>query len=119
MSDAINNQFSSKIIFRNSIVAIVQVIISTIIMFFLYSYLLREIGPDNLGLWSILMATANSLRVGEFGMSGSVVKFVAKYRANNDLESASKVIQTGFISLAVFLILILVILYPLLICYFQ
>lgn len=114
MTEKFNTKIPTKLIFRNSIIAVIQVVLSTLIMFILYSYLLREMGPEKLGTWSILMSAANSLRMGELGLSGSVVKYVAKYRAKNDLESASLLIQTGFVSLAVFIFFVLVILYPLL-----
>ena len=91
---------------------IMQVVVSSVILFFLYRYLLYTIGVAKLGVWSVVMATASASRMSELGISGSVVKFVAKYRAHSDVRSVSEVVQTAAISTAVLLSVMLGLLYP-------
>ena len=91
---------------------IMQVVVSSVILFFLYRYLLHTIGVAKLGVWSVVMATASASRMSELGISGSVVKFVAKYRAHSDVLSVSEVVQTAAISTAVLLSVMLGLLYP-------
>ena len=93
--------------------SVIQVIFSGIILFLLYHYLLKTIGIERMGIWSVVMGIASASRITELGLSGSVVKFVAKYIAHADLNSAAGVIQTAAISIGCFMVGILVIAYPL------
>ena len=99
-------------VIRNAAMTIMQVVVSSVILFFLYRYLLYTIGVAKLGVWSVVMATASTSRMSELGISGSVVKFVAKYRAHSDALSVSEVVQTAAISTAVLLSVMLGLLYP-------
>jgi O-antigen/teichoic acid export membrane protein len=99
-------------VIRNAGMTIMQVVVSSVILFFLYRYLLDTLGVAKLGVWSVVMATASASRMSELGISGSVVKFVAKYRAHSDVLSVSEVVQTAAISTAVLLSVMLGLLYP-------
>jgi O-antigen/teichoic acid export membrane protein len=92
--------------------AVAQVIVSGVILFFLYRYILNTIGVAKLGIWSVVLATASASRMSELGLSGSVVKFVAQYRARSDISNASEVIQTAAISTAILLGIMLGFLFP-------
>lgn len=85
----------NKRIVRNALTAVTQVIISGVILIFLYRYLLSSIGVEKLGVWSIVLATTSITRLGDFGFSGSVVKFVAKYVALEQPKKIDEVIQTA------------------------
>lgn len=97
----------------NAFSSVMQIIISGGVLFILYRFLLKTIGVDKLGLWSLVLATTSVTGIAQFGFSGSVVKFVAKYKAHDDMESVSGIIQTASISLSVFIGIILLIFYPL------
>lgn len=100
-------------IFTNAGMSIVQVIFSGLILFILYRFLLVTIGVEQLGIWSIVLATTMATQISNLGFSGSVVKFVAKYMARTEFERVSHVIQTAALSLCGFIGLILIIAYPL------
>lgn len=85
----------------NAIMSVVQVLIVGATLFFLYRFLLKTIGVEQLGIWSLILATSSISNLASFGISGSVIKFVAKYIAHEDYRSASNVIQTAAISVAV------------------
>lgn len=95
-------------IIRNAWASTLQAAISGILMFFLYRSLLDSIGVDGMGVWSVILATTSSARITELGLSGSVVKFVAKYLALDSKLIASNLIQTATISLGSFIGVILV-----------
>lgn len=92
--------------------AVIRTGVSTIGFFILYRFLLDTIGVKQLGIWSLVLATTSVTQIASFGLSGSVVKFVAKYIAREEKENASKVVQTATISVAVFVGFILLIGYP-------
>jgi len=96
----------------NAIMSMTQVAVIGGILFALYRFLLKTIGIEQLGIWSLVLATTAVTQIANLGLSGSVVKFVAKYIARGENENVSDVIQTAFFSVGIFVALILMIGYP-------
>ena len=96
----------------NAIMSMIQVAVIGGIIFVLYRFLLKTIGIEQLGIWSLVLATTAVTQIANLGLSGSVVKFVAKYIAKGENENVSGVIQTAFLSVGAFATLILMIGYP-------
>ena len=99
-------------IFINAFMSIVQIIIITAVLFILYKFLLNTIGVEQLGIWSLVLATTSVSQIANFGLSGSVVKYVAKYIAKEDEKSVSEVIQMAVLSVGIIVAVILVIFFP-------
>ena len=99
-------------VFINAIMSIGQVIVVSGIFFILYRFLLETIGAEQLGIWSVVLAMTSVAGIANLGLSGSVVKFVAKYVARGEDKNIAGVIQTAIISIGVFVGLILLIAYP-------
>jgi len=85
-------------ILLNSGMSLAQVVVISGSLFFLYRYLLKILGVDQLGIWSLVLATTSVTQIANLGLSGSVVKFVAKYVALNDKQKISEIIQTASIA---------------------
>ena len=100
----------------NAIMSTTQVAVIGGILFILYRFLLKTIGIEQLGIWSLVLATTAVTQIANLGLSGSVVKFIAKYIARGENENVSNIIQTASISVAVFVGLILMIGYPIARC---
>jgi O-antigen/teichoic acid export membrane protein len=81
--------------------SIVQVIVTSTVLFILYRFLLKTIGVEQLGIWSLMIAITSVVQITNFGLSASVVKFVAKYTALKKNEQVSILLQTAIISLAI------------------
>jgi O-antigen/teichoic acid export membrane protein len=96
----------------NAAMSVTQTIVVGVMLFVLYRYLLKMIGVKQLGIWSLVVATTSISQIANFGLSGSVVKFAARYIAHGEDEKVSGVIQTGVISIAVFIGIVLVVAYP-------
>lgn len=84
----------------NAVMSVAQVLIVGGTLFFLYRFLLKTIGVEQLGIWSLILATSSISNLASFGISGSVIKFVAKYVAHGDYQNAARVVQTAAISVA-------------------
>lgn len=93
--------------------SVLQVLASGVLLFFLYRFLLRELGAEQLGFWSVLLASTSVARLSDLGLSGGVVKFVARYRALESPDAASQVVQTTAVTIAVVMGAILLAAYPL------
>src|SRR5450759_2016252 len=98
---------------RNALMAVVQVVVSGSVLLLLYRYLLRTIGSEQMGIWSIVLATASASKISEMGFSASAVKYTAKYIARSEKNKASEVIQTTAITIGVVLACVLAAGYPL------
>lgn len=96
----------------NAIMCVVQIVIISVVIFILYRFLLKTLGAKQLGIWSLVFTTTSVTQIANFGLTGSVVKFVAKYIARGENESVSGVIQTAAISVGLFIGLILLAGYP-------
>ena len=89
-----------------------QIVIVGGVLFILYRFLLKTIGVEQLGVWSLILAMTSVTQIANLGLSGSIVKYVAKYVARRDTASVSRVIQTAAISAALFVGMVLLIGYP-------
>ena len=96
----------------NAIASVIQIVVIAVILFLLYRFLLNTIGVKQLGIWSLVLATTSVAQISNFGLSGSVVKFVAKYVARGEDENISGVIQTASVSIAISIAVVLLIAYP-------
>lgn len=90
----------SKLLF-NSIAAIGQVLVVGIVYLLLYRYLLVTLGIELLGVWSLIIASTSLALIANFGISTSIVKFVATYHTRNDFESLKKLIFTASVFIIV------------------
>ena len=96
----------------NAIMSVTQIVVISGVLFVLYRFLLATIGVEQLGIWSLVLATTSVTQIANLGLSGSVVKFVAKYIARGEDENISRVIQTAALSVAAFVGFVLLIAYP-------
>ncbi len=99
-------------VFINAIMSVMQIVIISGVLLVLYRFLLNTIGVRQLGIWSLTLATTSVTQIANLGLTGSVVKFVAKYVARGEKENVSGVIQTAAISIAFLVALVLSIGYP-------
>ena len=82
--------------------SVIQVVIIGGTLFILYKFPLITIGVEQLGTWSLVLATTSVTKIADFGISASIVKFVAKYIARGENENVSNIIQTAIFSVAIF-----------------
>jgi len=99
-------------ILLNALTTFTQVIGSAATLFFLYRFLIRTIGIERMGIWSLVLATTSVVTLANQGFATGVVKFVAKYVARQQTEEVSILIQTSVISIGLALGLLSLALYP-------
>jgi O-antigen/teichoic acid export membrane protein len=97
----------------NALSSVLQIAVAGVCMFLLYRFLLKVLGAERLGIWSLVLATTSVTQVANLGLSGGAGRFVAKYRACNDSKGASSVVQTAAVAIGVALAVVLVGCYPL------
>ena len=85
----------------NAAFAIGQVVVTSGILFLLYGYLLRQLGADALGVWTLLMAATSLANISNLGITGGLVQYVSKYLARGEPANAASAVQTAVLTLAV------------------
>lgn len=100
---------SHKRILINAASAVVQVVVVGLAYFLLYRYLIRVLGPSQLGVWALVVSTSSIANFANFGITSGLVKFVADFREKNDSQQMNKLVFTAFISvLSFFAVLIFI-----------
>ncbi len=99
-------------VIRNALFSVFQVAVSATVLFFLYRFLVRSIGIEQFGIWSVVLSAASANKIGEIGLSGGMVKFVSKYLSLSDTHAVSEVIQTGALTIACSVGIFLFVTYP-------
>jgi len=97
----------------NALTTLLQVAGNAAVLFFLYRFLIRTIGVERLGIWSLVLATTSVVWLAHQGFSTSIVKFTAKYAAHGNTHDVSALLQTTIMSAGIFLGGVSVLLYPL------
>ena len=101
-----------KQILLNAITTFGQELASAGVLFLLYRFLIHAIGIERFGVWSLVLATTSVVTLANQGFSTSVVKFVAKYAAQEKPDDVSTLIQTAVISTGIALAVVSAGLYP-------
>lgn len=63
--------------------------------FLLTSFMVHRLGTTNYGLWVIISAIAGYSALGDLGIPGGVVKYVAEFRARQEFDDARRLIATA------------------------
>lgn len=89
-----------------------QVALIGVVYFFLYKFLLKNLGVEMLGVWSVVMATSSIANVANFGVATSVVRFVALYVKDGTKEQINQLIFTAAIFIFGFFVLLSAVIMP-------
>lgn len=112
MSNRENIRSNKHKIFINAISSVLNVIVYSIALFIVYRFLLRTIGVERIGIWSLVFSMVSVASLVNLGFAEGVVKYVSKYLALNQIEKVSRLVQTAFITLAILLGGLLLLFYP-------
>ena len=99
---------------RNALANVLQALMSAGLLFALYRYINTTLGVDQLGVWSVVLATASASRLADLGLGAGVIRFVARDQACGKIDRAGEVIDTATLTLMVLVGAVLPVLYPLL-----
>jgi O-antigen/teichoic acid export membrane protein len=97
---ALSRHGMKRQIFLNAVTTTAQTLGNACVLFFLYRFLIRSIGVERLGIWSLVLATTSVITLANQGFSTSIVKFVAKYAAREKAEDVAILVETAVISMA-------------------
>ena len=70
-------------------------IVTLIGLFFLTPFILRELGRDLFGLWTLVGSVVTYGALLDFGIATAVTKYVAEYHSRGEMEEANRLIATS------------------------
>ena len=83
---------------KNAIWAIVEVLASSLTLFFLYKIVVGSLGAESLGIWSLVLATTSLGRIADIGTSAGLGRFIAMANANKQEEKLVDYAETGILT---------------------
>lgn len=89
-----------------------QVALVGIIYYFLYKFLLNELGVKRLGVWSVVMSASSVANLADLGIATSMVRFVALYDHQKNLKRIPHLIFTGVILNLIIFVPVCLIIWP-------
>lgn len=101
-----------KRLLPNAAFAVLQVIVASVTLFLLYRFLIASQGIEALGVWSLVVGATSLASVSNLGLAGGTVRFVSKYRAHNDDQSAAQAVETSTLSIAILMGAVALMLWP-------
>jgi O-antigen/teichoic acid export membrane protein len=104
---------------KNLILVIIQTIVSSAALFFIYKKALNVIGPKSFGMWSIIISISSLSKLSDFGFSASVVKYVSQLIARGNEEMACATICTAFLASALSVGILSIISFPIFVHFFH
>ncbi len=72
-------------------------------------YLLGSLGKDEYGLYKLMLSTASYLSVLDFGLGGTITRYVVKYKTEKDKKSEENFVAMGLIIYGVLAFVVLLI----------
>ena len=101
----------NKQIVNNSIFSFIQVIIVSLCAFYLYKYIIQILGIEKLGLWSLILSVTSLATIGNFGFTGSLVKFSAELSALNKYKQINAILNSSILGVSLILGVILILVF--------
>jgi O-antigen/teichoic acid export membrane protein len=87
----------SKIILRNTLSNWAGMIFNTLVVVFLTPYILKHLGAERYGIYSLVFSIMHYLVLMELGIRGAVARYASKYVQSGDLVSLNGVISVAFL----------------------
>lgn len=73
------------------------IVVDILVALLFVPYLLKNLGDDEYGLYRLLYSTASYLAVLDFGLGGTITRFVVKYKTENDTKAQENFMAMGLL----------------------
>ncbi|WP_248722984.1 lipopolysaccharide biosynthesis protein [Seonamhaeicola sp. ML3] len=75
----------------------INIFLTNIVGLFLTPFIIRSLGSAEYGLYTMIGALVGYMSVLDFGLNNTVIRYVAKYKANNDKKGEENFLAHSFI----------------------
>lgn len=104
---------SKRKLATNALAASIQVVVNGAALFELYRFINRVLTVREIGVWSVVLASATAGRMFDLGFGSGVVRFVAEYLGIDARRRAAMTVQIAFVGIAAITTLSCILLFPL------
>jgi O-antigen/teichoic acid export membrane protein len=80
---------------RNVVVSVLKSVLIWPIPFLLIPFILAKIGPRGYGTWAVFLTVTGFTSLSDFGLGGTLTKFVAEHYAREDFVALKRLLDTG------------------------
>ncbi len=102
---------NKKTISLNIFFSLFQIVITGLVYYFLYKFLLNSLGADLMGVWAIVLSISSTANIANLGIGSGVVRYTALFKTNNEWQKINKLIHTSLMLLAGFFFVVISIVY--------
>ena len=102
---------NKRTISLNIFFSLFQIVITGLVYYFLYKFLLKGLGADLMGVWAIVLSISSTANIANLGIGSGVVRYTALFKANDEWEKINRLIYTSLMLLAAFFSLVVCIVY--------
>ncbi len=111
MLSKIKSYYFNNQLLCNAAFSVGQVIIVGLTYFIIYTLLLQKLGPEKLGIWSLILSTTSVASVATTGLTLSLVKYIAVCRTDTDHVKINNYIKTGLFIIGTLTGVIIIVIY--------
>lgn len=90
------------------VLSYILIVVDILVGILFVPFLKNGLGDVDYGLYKLLLSTASYLSVLDFGIGGTITRYVVKFKTNNDKKSEENFLAMGFTIYAVLAVLVLV-----------
>src|SRR6266568_5590176 len=68
---------------------------NVVVGFFLWPIIVHRLGDDAAGIWVLIFSITGYYGLFDLGIRSSIIRYISKAKATNDMQGASRVISTS------------------------
>jgi len=80
---------------KNSVFNLLRTCLALPIMLLITPYVLRHLGKDEFGIWALVSVITSYAQLSDFGMTESLIRFAAEYKARDDSQALNRLVNTA------------------------
>lgn len=88
-----------------------QIVITGLVYYFLYKFLLTNLGAEVMGVWAIVLSISSTANIANLGIGSGVIRYTALFNTNDQRPQIDKLVYTSVMLLAGFFLVIIVVIY--------
>ncbi len=85
-----------------------NLLISVVVAFIVSPILVNQLGNETYGIWVLIVSLTSYFTILDFGVNGAIVRFVSKYKALKDYQSANKIFSTSFAFFSILAVVVVI-----------
>ena len=111
MKVTVSKFYNEKRLLTHSIFSVLQTLTIGVSYLLVYTLLLRVLGTQKLGIWSLVLSTTSVAGIANIGLSAGIIKFIASNSIKENPHEINSLINTSFITIASLIGIFVVIIY--------